>query len=224
MFQKYQELINISKKEDSLTIAEAQKFLTLTRELFRKLLINSGYNSIELKPLIKKINDAGRRTPPWKTFSTIVMGRPQNGRDGNRTQRWFLPPDHKFYADEKTATLIEVKFYFQALSMKNAPEIPNNELKDSIVWLLGHKLEPGNYLDPIQLIPIDLNQVLEDASIIQSGHLIPLDRGGHNKPNNTFFMLKISNSLQGNQTLDELLELIEEILKRHKEKQKLSGE
>jgi len=217
----YQELVTLSRKEYQITQEEVRKFIKITNALFRKLMIDAGHNKRQITKLTTKFRDAGRRSAPWRPTSSRVPGRPQDGADGNRINRWLLPPDHKFYADEITATLVEIKFYFQALSMQNAPEIPNNELKDSIVWLLGHRAEPGIYLDPIQLIPIDLNQVVWDASLIQSGHLKPLDREGRHEPKNSFLMIKGSNSLQGNQTLDELLELIRQILNRHDERRNL---
>ena len=59
---------------------------------------------------------------------------------------------------------------------------------------------------------------MEDARTIQSGHLYPLDRGGRHIPQNAFLMLHRSNQLQGNLTLDELVTLMNEIVKRHSEK------
>ncbi len=127
-----------------------------------------------------------------------------------------MAEDHKFYANEVTATLVEVKYYLQALSMAGAPELPDEELKKSFSWLIEHEVTPGRYEDPIQLIPIYINEVVRDARTIQSGHLIPLDRGGRHEPANAFLMLPRSNQLQGNMTLDELLALLEQIVERHR--------
>jgi hypothetical protein len=77
---------------------------------------------------------------------------------------------------------------------------------------------PGAYLDPIQLIPIDFETFLSNRTFVQSGHLIPLDRGGRHIPSNTFLMLARSNQLQGNQTLDELIELMSQIVLRHQDR------
>jgi hypothetical protein len=54
-----------------------------------------------------------------------------------------------------------------------------------------------------------------DARTIQSGHLHPLDRGGKHEPANAFLMLHRSNQLQGNLTVEELIALMDEIVKRH---------
>jgi len=102
--------------------------------------------------------------------------------------------------------------------MTGAPELPPDTIQDCFVWLVGHRVIPGEYFDPIQLIPINLLEVLEDARAIQSGHLIPLDRGGRHEPSNAFLMLARSNQLQGNLTLNELLELLQRILDRHRER------
>lgn len=201
-----------------MTVVEARKLIGIVTALFRELMVNDGHDGRQLTRLTTKFRDAGRRSAPWRPTSSRVPGRPQDGSDGNRINRWLLPPDHKFYADEVTATLVEVRFFFQALSMDNAPDIQNNELQDSLLWLIGHRVEPGIYRDPIQIIPIDINDIVEDARIIQSGHLVPLDRGGRHEPNNAFLMLKTSNSLQGNLTLDELLNLMGQILARHQQR------
>ena len=101
--------------------------------------------------------------------------------------------------------------------MKKAPSLPEGAFQEDFIWLTGHKIEPGIYKDPIQLIDIDLQEVLENPLLCQSGHLIPLDRGGRHEPSNAFLILARSNQLQGNMTLDELLQLMDEILERHRQ-------
>ncbi len=168
-----------------------------------------------MKAARTKFRDAGRRSPPWRPTSSRVPGRPQDGADGNRRNRWLFKPAHKFYADEITATLVEVRYYLQLLSMNNAPPLPEDSVQESFMWLVDHKVEPSTYLDPIQLIGIDLHEFLEDLRFVQSGHLVPLDRGGKHEPPNSFLMLARSNQLQGNLTLEELLNLMEQILVKH---------
>ena len=137
--------------------------------------------------------------------------------DAVSAYRWLLDKGHKFYADETTATLVEVKYYLQALSMSGAPTLADKSLRSAFSWMLEHEIEPGNYLDPIQRIPIIAHDIVKDARTIQSGHLVPLDRGGKHEPTNAFLMLPISNQLQGNLTLAELLTLMRQILARHEE-------
>ena len=84
-------------------------------------LLESGIEKRKVTRLTTKFRDAGRRSPPWKATSSVVPGRPQDGSDGNRQNRWLFDPSHKFYADEVTATLVEIGYYFQTLSMKNSP-------------------------------------------------------------------------------------------------------
>lgn len=208
-------LLELSHMEYGIDEENARILLKEARALFRTLLRESGYDKRSIEALKQKFFDAGRRSAPWKPTSSRVPGRPQDGADGNRILRWKLDEDHKFYADEVNATLVEVKYFLQVLSFENAPEVPDEALKDAFTWLLGHPLEPGVYLDPIQLIPIDLEEVLDNPRVIQSGHLIPLDRGGRHIPDNAFLMLARSNQLQGNLTLEELLKLMEQILARH---------
>lgn len=209
----------IAGKQFNLTVEEARVLITLIGKLFRTHLIAEGFDSRAITRLTTKFRDAGRRSPPWKPASGRVPGRPQDGSDGNRQSRWLFDVEHKFYADEITATLVEIRFYLQALSMTDAPPLPEGSIQDSFVWLLEHRVEPEAYFDPIQLVPISLSDVINDARLVQSGHLIPLDRGGRHEPMNTFLMLARSNQLQGNLTLAELIELLEHIVQAHREGQ-----
>lgn len=176
---------------------------------------SAGFPEKAVRAVRTKFRDAGRRSPPWKATSSRVPGRPQDGANGNRRNRWLFDSSHKFYADEVTATLVEIRYYLQLLSMDNAPPLPENSIQESFIWLTDHKVEPNKYLDPIQLIGIDLREFLGNTRLVQSGHLIPLDRGGKHEPSNSFLMLAVSNQLQGDLTLEELLDLMEQILVRH---------
>lgn len=192
--------------------------------VFRSLCITHGFSDKCITQLTTKLRDAGRRSPPWKPTSSRVPGRPQDGSDGNRITRWLLPEGHKFHANEINATLVEVKYYLQLLSMNGAPALPENSIQNSFSWLVEHPIAPGYYLDPIQLVPISLADVLANTRAIQSGHLHPLDRGGRHVPHNAFLMLHRSNQLQGNLTLEELISLMNEIVKRHAVSSSQSGE
>lgn len=208
------EIFRLSQKKFDISPEEAQALIKLIRSVFDEAM-GSKYCKRDVLRLTTKFRDAGRRSAPWKPTSSKVPGRPQDGSDGNRINRWLLPTDHKFYADEATACLVEIKYYLQALSFKNSPVISNTQFQKSFNWLLGTSVLPGNYLDPIQLIPIDMDEVIADAKIIQSGHIFPLDRGGRHHPSNTFLMLARSNQLQGNLSVEELLDLMKSILEKH---------
>ena len=164
--------------------------------------------------LLTKYNDAGPRSAPWRSVSERVPGRPQDGRDGNRINRWELPEDHKFYSTRRDGVLVAIKYILQTLSMDGAP-VSSRELSQSYRWLTGHDIGPGRFRDPIQLVGIGLAEVIERPRLITSGHLQPLDRGGRHLPANTSLMLKVSNDLQGNLTVEELLDMIHGILQRH---------
>jgi len=216
-----QVISTLGAKQQNMTENEARILISKVTDLFRIVLIEAGHDSRQITRLTTKFRDAGRRSAPWKPTSSRVPGRPQDGADGNRILRWHLPQEHKFHASEFDATLVEVKYYFQALSMLNAPTINYGEISTNFQWLIEHNIAPGEYVDPIQQINIDLNEVVNDARTIQSGHFIPLDRGGRHIPDNAFLMLARSNQLQGNLTLDELLALMEEIVAKHKAKRGL---
>ena len=198
-----------------ISVAQSKELLTSLSRMFVVTMAASGHSSRDITRLTTKFRDAGRRSAPWKPTSSRVPGRPQDGEDGNRINRWLLPVDHKFYADQRTATLVEAKYFLQAFSMTGAPRLPVDALQTGFNWLVGHPVVPGVYRDPIQLIEIQLHEVVADARLIQSGHLIPLDRGGRHQPDNAFLMLGRSNQLQGNMTLDELIALMRYIVSKH---------
>ena len=137
---------------------------------------------------------------------------PQDGADGNRISRWLLPSDHEFYADERTATLAEVRYYLQTLSMEGAPPLPTEQLRRHFQAILGHELRPGAFLDPIQKAPVLFQEFVRSARYVESGHIVPLSRGGRHNYGNATLMLKESNRLQSDRTVQELLVLLTNIL------------
>lgn len=197
-------------------LGAAREAIALFPPFFERVAVDAGYDPRKARAMTTKFRDAGRRSPPWRPASGRVPGRPQDGADGNRRSRWLFEETHKFYADERTATLVEIRYYLQALAMTGAPAVPDEALCRAWEWLAGHEVKPGAYRDPIQLIPIVFPWVMEDPRRIQSGHLVPLDRDGRHEPANAFLMLARSNQLQGNQTLEELVALMSQIVERHR--------
>lgn len=210
----------IAKSQERITVDEVRDLISLISSVFTFACLDFGYSAKQILRVKTKLRDAGRRSPPWKPTSSRVPGRPQDGSDGNRILRWKMEQDHKFYADEMTAALTEIKYYLQLLSMNDAPELPEGTIQNCFGWLIEHDVKPGYYLDPIQLIPISLKAIIDDARVIQSGHLHPLDRGGKHEPKNAFLMLFRSNQIQGNLTVDELVRLMAEIVERHSKHRK----
>ena len=209
-------MIELARFRDAIPVEDARVLIKKSTAVFRALMLEVGHDKRQVQKLITKFRDAGRRSPPWRQTSQRVPGRPQDGADGNRINRWKLPEDHKFAADETTATLVEVRYYLQALSMDGAPEFDDTRIHHAFEWLVGHDVRPGEYVDPIQMVPISIHEIVDDAKLIQSGHYVPLDRGGRHEPSNAFLMLARSNQLQGNLRVDELIELMDRIVVRHK--------
>ena len=207
-------ILELSQKGALISVEESGQLLTLVSNLFVRLMRDAGHSSGQITKITTKLRDSGRRSPPWKKTSSTVIGLPQDGNDGNRINRWLLPEDHKFYANQLNANLVELRYYLQCLSMSGAPLL-DESLQRAFSWLIEHPVIPGQYLDPIQKININLDGIVDQARAIQSGHLIPLDRGGKHVPGNTFLMLARSNQLQGNLTIAELLQLMRDIVSRH---------
>lgn len=214
--KSYRFISEVGSLQYDISVDQVRTLIKHVINITKFTLQSGGVSDRNITRLTTKLRDAGRRSPPWSAHSSRVPGRPQDGSDGNRQNRWLFSTDHKFYADEVTATLVEVKYCFQCLSMLNAPQQASHCLYDKYVWLTGHYIAPGMYNDPIQLVPINFPDVIQDLRNLHSGHLVPLDRGGKHEPNNTFLVLARSNQLQGNLTLNELIDLMTEIVSRHK--------
>jgi hypothetical protein len=210
-------LIDLSKYQTGISPENVVEMFKAAKALFRALMGRHGFTEQEISALITKFTDAGPRSPPWKAASSRVPGRPQDGKDGNRIQRWKLPEDHKFYATQVDGTLVAIKYIFQTLSMLDAPRTPTG-VSDAFHWLVGHEIAPGEFLDPLQRVPVSLSQFVVDRRLVTSGHMHPLDRGGRHVPENTSLLLESSNNLQGNNTMEELLDLMDSILRRHRGK------
>src|SRR5688500_1820470 len=176
------EIAGLGQNGPELAIDDTRLLISKSTSMTRPGLLGAGWDQRTITRLTTKLRDSGRRSAPWRPTSSRVPGRPQDGADGNRISRWLLPVDHKFYADEIIATLVEVKYHLQILSMEGATALPGAARLESFRWLIEHTVSPGYYLDPIQLIPISLSEVKLDLRSIQSGHIVPLDRGGRHVP------------------------------------------
>jgi len=210
-------LINeISSKMKNVSTTEVRCLIKLIKALFEETISTAGYSDSAIRALTTKFRDAGRRSAPWRPTSSRVPGRPQDGNDGNRINRWLMPEDHKFYANEVDATFVEIKYYLQTLSMVNSPSCVYDIRTLFTPWLIKHPVEPGAYRDPVQRIQIDFKSFINDPRLIQSGHLDPLDRDGRHVPENTYLMLARSNQIQGNMKMVELIDLMTKIVEDHK--------
>ncbi|MCW2767948.1 MAG: hypothetical protein JWO11_3907 [Nocardioides sp.] len=207
-------VVELGELGSAMSDADVDLLMERISPMFRQLLTAQGFPTRKVQAVVTKFRDAGRRTPPLEATSSIVPGRPQSGADGNRTDRWLVPTGHRYYANKRDAQLVEIRYYLQALSMLGAPAVPSTRAATAFIWLLGHELKPGEYKDPIMLRDIGFGAFVELPRRVQSGHYVPLARGGRHEPENTFLMLARSNSLQSDLTFDEFLALVDDILAR----------
>lgn len=208
-------LIELGELGDAMTDADVDLLMEIMPQLFRAMCREAGYEEAQIRAVITKFRDAGRRSPPTAAASSRGPGLPKDARDGNRANgRWELPSDHRYFAPKRDAQLVEIRYFLQALSMRGAPHLSQARSRTAFMWLLGHELRPGEYKDPIMLRDIDFDRFLADRRRVQSGHYEPLARGGRHEPSNTFLMLARSNSLQSDLTFDEFMALVGDILRR----------
>ena len=212
-------LINFISQKKKISLIDVRCLIKLFKAVFVDACYFNKFEKKKITALTTKFRDAGRRSAPWQPASKKVPGRPQDGKDGNRINRWLMDKNHKFYATELDATLVEIKYYLQAFSMKNAPTIDHLNISIKKIftpWLIEHEVKPGLYKDPLSRQDIDFKKFINDPSEIQSGHLNPLDCEGKHELRNTFLMLKRSNIIQGNLKINELVNLLEKIVEEHK--------
>ena len=207
-------LVELGTLGPGMSDSDVDALIEIVPKVFRAVCLDAGYDKKEITSVTTKFRDSGRRSPPTSAFSRRGPGRPQDAADGNRANRWTLPSDHRYYATKRDATLVEIKYYLQSLSFSDAPVLPKPDAPTAFVWLLGHELLPGEYLDPIMLRTPSFPDFMKNPRVITSGHLTPLARGGRHEPGNTFLMLDRSNTLQNDLTLEEFLALIDDILAR----------
>jgi hypothetical protein len=197
--------IGLAKKGQNLTDDEVESLRRASRKVFRHAL--RGSDPKQVNALLTKFHDAGPRSAPTRAFSKTVPGRPQNGADGNRVNRWHLPPGDPQFATRRDGTLVEIRYILQALSMEGAPALGAG-WAEAWAFLVPeqHQVAPGKFRDPIQGVAVALDDVLQNPRLVTSGHLKPLAEGGQHVPDNCSLMLQRSNVLQGSATLQELAE------------------
>jgi hypothetical protein len=83
-------LAALGSKGPAITDDEVRQIIKKLPSLFKQHLISSGVDPKKAQALVTKFRDAGRRSAPWMAFSSKVPGRPQDGKDGNRINRWLL--------------------------------------------------------------------------------------------------------------------------------------
>ena len=127
---------------------ESYNLLTLFRKCFLNHFREHNLDEKIIQSMLRKFNDAGRRSPPWKGGSDKGFRRPQDGADGNRMNRWLFDKKHEYYSTKSMGCLVEIKYILQTFSMKNCPSLPAITLESLFLNFLQHKVKPGLFLDP----------------------------------------------------------------------------
>lgn len=201
--------------QSNLAVEEVRRLIVMVTEIFSRTTIDAGFEKDPINKIITKFRDGGRRSPPWQPGSETGARRPQDGADGNRQSRWLFAPTHRYYADEITATMTEVRYFLQALSMSESPPLLDGSLDDPASVLLRHEFGPERFLDPIQVVPISLVAFADNRRYVEVGHIVPIGRGGKHNPENATLMLRESNRMQNDMTIPEFMTMIKGILERN---------
>ena len=134
----------------------------------------------------------------------------------HRTGRWLLRRTDPEYCTKFEAFKIAKKLIFLILLSKNGVGV-GNDLEDDF----PEKQYPRQITEcPLCKIEIELSDFDKNANIdltaIQMGHKIPLSRvsNSHNA-NNVFWIHRKCNYIKGEQTLQEALDSLIEIIRNH---------
>lgn len=136
---------------------------------------------------------------------------------GERIARWQLTKEHPEYSTLENALGAAKKLTWLLLKSMNAPT-----MSDELKFLLNSKKD---FLEEFTCCPLCKNKIKyedfeldgrKDLNSIQMGHLIPLSKikEGHNKEN-VMWMHRRCNYIQDEQTLDETIIFLKQILNSH---------
>ena len=207
------------KDLENVDVDLALELMFAWRRLLDDILAKSGDQAVATQILRKY--DAGRRSPPWQEGSVKKAGarRPQDGDDGNRRSRWLFEKTHEFYATKTMACLVELKFVLQTFSMVNGPSFPNDctdlQTNPLLVKIVGHKIEPGRFVDPLTQECPDFNKFKADRRYLEAGHIKPHGRRGRHTCENATLAYRVSNRMQSDLTIDETLENMAKMLRNN---------
>ena len=206
-------LVNIENSDEDF----AYTLLLSWRRLVQYLFTQRDQKKVGTQ-ILRKFNDAGRRSPPWKPGSArLGQIRPQDGADGNRQNRWLFDTKHEYYATKTHACFVELRYVFQILSMNNAIQLPAalHTLRSDPIYqkILGYSIQIGAFRDPLTQDPVNFNSFVNDRRYLESGHIIPLARGGKHTIKNATLMLRASNRLQADMTIAEVLQFMIDTLR-----------
>ena len=208
-------------QEDSQpTLEECRTLLICLRKVARQTILDIPFGDEYARNLLQKVSDITIRSAPTESYSSQVAGAPQSGVDGNRRNRWEHEDNHPFYASEIISILTYCRFLLQFFCITGAPDLPSELDCDGLASLLliGGGISSGTYTDPISLERVgswnDL-RTAEGRRNFELGHFIPFARGGRHTLENVFLQTIQSNRIQGNNTLQELIEWANSFLERH---------
>ena len=213
--------INTILQEDvPPTLEESRELYTCLRKVVRRTILDTPNGSEFANNLLKKVFDITIRSAPTESHSSEVAGGPQSGDDGNRRSRWEYEEDHPYYATETTSILTFCRFLLQFFCISGAPELPSELNCDGLanLLLIEGGISPGTHTDPISLEQVGSWNELrtsEGRRGFELGHFTPYARGGRHTLENAFLQTIQSNRIQGNNTLDELIEWAISFLENH---------
>ena len=213
-------ILEILQEDNIPTLEQCLEISACLRKIARQTIVETHHGESYANNLLKKIYDITIRSAPTTTHSSEVAGLPQTGADGNRRNRWEYDEDHPYYASQQTSTLTYCRYLMQFFCIEGAPHLPS-ELdcgRLATLLLIEGGVAPGTYIDPISLEEVGSWNDLRTAAgrrNFELGHFIPFSQGGRHTLENVFLQTLQSNRIQGDNTLDELIEWAYLFLERH---------
>lgn len=79
LLNKLIRLKELVENQQKASLDQVREMISLTSQSFTMHLEQNGFDKRQIVRLTTKLRDPGRRSPPWKAFSSRVPGRPQDG-------------------------------------------------------------------------------------------------------------------------------------------------
>lgn len=170
----------------------------------------------------------GRIITKIQVKSYLTDRRQTGNYQTNREVRWETHPNSPQFATRIDCMLIEAKLIAQVFTFTNAPTIPKDKVY-LIEKALNEQFKKDSFRCPISGKPIDYNDFFEKVVLnsihgrsgYQIGHLIPLSNNGFHKIDNISWITEIGNRVQGESSLNEVINDIFYMAIFHKNKKNM---
>jgi len=192
--------------------------------------IKPAYHLYHLRSMFSEFD---RLLKKVQTKAYLTDRRQTGDYPTNREARWETHPESPQFATYTECVKVEVKLLAQIFSFLKAPKIVlDGKLTRRMEQILGHEIEPGSFHCPISGQKINYDAFMKSVrssehgrSTYQVAHIVPLaTEGGRHNAANISWITELGNRVQGEDSLDDIVEEIFSMARYHKDRLGLTWE